>query len=168
MKIKNRPVFVTSDLHFGQSNFYTFNERMQMTMRPEFKDKDEAEDFIIKTHNAIVPEFESIVYFLGDIANNVTNLARIDEMHGEVKILVGGNHDVKFTPTVLNRYFHQTLGCCYLFNKKYVLTHIPIHPNELRGMINIHGHVHRHVIDDARYISACLETHDYEPTRVFP
>lgn len=168
MKIKNRRVFVCSDHHFGQNNFYSKSEKYGTTMRPEFIDKKTAERTIIKNHNDVVPEFDSIVYFLGDIASNVTNLEKIDQLNGQYKVLVAGNHDAKFTSIALNKYFHQVLGCTYLFNKKYVLTHIPIHDSELRNMVNIHGHLHRSTINDNRYISACLEVNDYTPIELTP
>lgn len=167
MKIRNRRIFVTSDHHFGQESFYKYNSKYNMTMRKEFTSKDLGERTIIKNHNELVPNHNSIVYFLGDVANNIKNLEILDLLHGEYKILVAGNHDVKFTSAALNKYFHQILGCVYLYNRKYVLTHIPIHESELRNMTNIHGHLHRHKINDSRYINACLEVNEYTPIELF-
>ena len=43
------------------------------------------------------------------------------------------------------------------------LTHIPIHPDELRGRPNIHGHTHNHIINDNRYLNVCMEQINYRP-----
>ena len=45
------------------------------------------------------------------------------------------------------------------------LSHAPIHQDELRGCVNIHGHTHYHVIDDERYINVCSEHTNYGPIR---
>ena len=43
------------------------------------------------------------------------------------------------------------------------MSHAPIHPNELRGRFNLHGHVHQNSITlpdgslDDRYINCCVE-----------
>ena len=53
--------------------------------------------------------------------------------------------------------------------KEFWLSHAPIHPCELRGKRNIHGHVHQnHVMDehhkrDNRYINVCVENTDGAP-----
>ena len=47
------------------------------------------------------------------------------------------------------------------------LTHSPIHTDELRGKINIHGHTHFHCIDDTRYENVCMENIDYTPVEWF-
>jgi len=51
-----------------------------------------------------------------------------------------------------------------LFNYKgFWLSHAPIHPDELRGKLNIHGHMHDKIVDDSRYFSVCLEQIEYKP-----
>ena len=54
------------------------------------------------------------------------------------------------------------------------LSHAPIHPNELRGRKNIHGHVHNEAVTyydeifeieapDPNYINVCCDVTDYKP-----
>ena len=51
-------------------------------------------------------------------------------------------------------------AACYEV-KGCILTHIPIHPDELnRYRKNIHGHLHSKSIDDSRYVCVSLE-HTY-------
>ena len=166
MKINNRRLFVCSDHHFGQKSFYRHNPKYGFTLRPEFASVEQADKAIIDNHNSIVPKHNSIVYFLGDLASNVTHLQKVAEMNGEIKVLIAGNHDTKFPLAALSRHFHQVLGCAYLLDRTFVLSHIPVHESELRGMTNIHGHTHRQIIFDKRYISACLEVNNYLPLEI--
>ena len=43
------------------------------------------------------------------------------------------------------------------------LSHAPIHPEELRGKFNIHGHVHDNTLQDPRYANVSLENCNYTP-----
>lgn len=43
------------------------------------------------------------------------------------------------------------------------LSHAPIHPEELRGKFNIHGHTHYHVVNDPRYRCVSMEQINYKP-----
>ena len=47
--------------------------------------------------------------------------------------------------------------------KEFWLSHAPIHPEELRDRINIHGHVHYKNIDDARYFNVSCENIGFKP-----
>lgn len=47
--------------------------------------------------------------------------------------------------------------------KEFWLTHVPIHPDELRGKYNIHAHCHDYTIADKRYIGVSLEQINYKP-----
>lgn len=50
--------------------------------------------------------------------------------------------------------------------KDFWLSHCPLHPNELRGKKNIHGHVHFQSIPDSRYFNTSLENINYTPINV--
>ena len=43
------------------------------------------------------------------------------------------------------------------------ISHAPMHPAELRGKPNIHGHVHFATVPDDNYINVCCENVDYRP-----
>jgi calcineurin-like phosphoesterase family protein len=61
-------------------------------------------------------------------------------------------------------YVHSVSGMID-YKEKAILTHCPIHPSQLefRYSFNIHGHVHKNSIDDARYINVCAEMINYTP-----
>ena len=47
--------------------------------------------------------------------------------------------------------------------KGFWMSHCPIHSDEMRNRIgNIHGHTHKHSIDDERYYNVSLDVHDYK------
>jgi len=50
--------------------------------------------------------------------------------------------------------------------REFWLSHCPIHPAELRGKMNIHGHVHYATLDDKRYFNTSLENIDYKPINI--
>jgi calcineurin-like phosphoesterase family protein len=115
------------------------------------------EDYIrllIARWNSVVGKGDT-VWVLGDIAKNNAGLIRMEEFHGQ-KNLVRGNHDSASSLGYL-RFFQTIHGIL----KKYGfwISHCPIHPDELRGHKNIHGHVHQNEIkisgtqeNDPRYI----------------
>lgn len=47
--------------------------------------------------------------------------------------------------------------------KEFWLSHAPIHPQELRGKYNLHGHMHFETVDDPHYLNLCLEHTGYTP-----
>lgn len=51
----------------------------------------------------------------------------------------------------------QALGKQTGGGKKFWLSHCPLHPEELRGRLNIHGHVHTNSVRDQRYINVSFE-----------
>lgn len=51
--------------------------------------------------------------------------------------------------------------------KEFWLSHCPIHPAELRGKTNLHGHVHSATIDDVRYFNTSLENINYKPISLY-
>jgi calcineurin-like phosphoesterase family protein len=168
LKTKNRRVFICSDPHFGQESFYKPNPTSGSTLRPQFPNSKSCDETIVSNHNSIVPTENSIVYFLGDLAYNVLAMENyISQMNGEIKVLVAGNHDSKFPTFKLLQLFDKVVGACYLGGRQYILTHIPIHPLELRGRINLHGHTHQYSIpNDDRYISFCYEVNNFFPVEI--
>ncbi len=94
-----------------------------------------------------------IVYFLGDVSFSRDALHAIGELAGK-KILIRGNHDLFRTEEYLE-VFDQVYG---IFRyKDFWLTHAPVHPRELRGKLNIHGHVHDETLADPRYMNVSVD-----------
>jgi calcineurin-like phosphoesterase family protein len=86
-------------------------------------------------------------------------IATINSLHGS-KTLIRGNHDNLDTTAYL-KCFDQVEGMVKY--KFFWLTHSPMHPVELRGKVNIHGHVHFATINDIRYENVCCENISYTP-----
>lgn len=137
-------VWFTSDLHFGHKNIQKF--------RLEIKSEEDNRQRIIQDWKSKVTKLD-IVYVLGDACFTMETIDAFAFLPGE-KILIRGNHDKLDTQVYLN-YFKQVYGL--LKYKEFWLSHAPIHPAELRGKTNIHGHVHYSTIPDDRYLNVSVE-----------
>lgn len=102
---------------------------------------EEMDEALIANHNSIVKPNDK-VYCMGDAVINRRCLPTIGRLNGE-KILIKGNHDV-FRLQEYAEYFKDIRGVGVLSD--FVLTHVPVHTNELaprgRWIGNIHGHLH--------------------------
>ena len=143
--------WIIGDLHFGHKNITRF--------RTQFATMEEHEEFIMD--NWSVKNGGDKIFFMGDAAFTWEGLRKISKLRGQ-KILIRGNHDTLSTNMYL-AVFKEVYG---LFKyKAYWMSHAPIHPAELRGLMNIHGHVHSETIPDPRYINVCPEVIGYAPVR---
>lgn len=151
--------YFISDLHLGHEAILKFE--------PEFrsgKTWEENSENIINNISEIMTKRDTL-YILGDVTLSKSEkenrywLYRLGNIPGR-KVLIRGNHD-ELDLTNYIRVFDEVYGL--LRFKGYWLSHAPIHPDELRGKKNIHGHVHRNsVLDmngeiDDRYINVCCE-----------
>lgn len=141
-------VFFISDTHFGHKKIIEFSKE-----RGEFGSIEEHDEFLVQNWNNTVGKRDT-VWHLGDFCFGRKNIAIAERLNG-YKRLVMGNHDLygahEYTP-----YFDRIYGAAEY--KGYVLTHIPVHPDQFqRYRGNIHGHLHSCTLDDPRYINACCE-----------
>ena len=146
-------VWITSDWHLHHWNCTNW--------RKGFKDHKDMIHTLVSNYESVVRK-RDLVWFLGDICFDNDACAIIRNLPGD-KRLVLGNHDTDRKATVpeLLKVFTKVSG---LVNYKQAwLSHAPIHPAELRGKFNIHGHVHEHSLDDTRYFNACVENTGYTP-----
>lgn len=138
-------VWFCSDLHFGHKNIQKFRHHI-------VDEEDNTKS--IKTDWKDVVGKQDHVYVLGDACFTMERLKDLKELPGEKKFLIRGNHDMLDTSAYL-KVFDQVYG---LFKyREFWLSHAPIHPNELRGRVNLHGHVHYQSVDDKRYFNCCVE-----------
>lgn len=146
---------ISSDLHLGHKNVLKF--------RPEFASDEAHNETIFDRLCWSVNKADSL-YLLGDVAFDKYWLGKIGEIKCRKKTLILGNHDTdqKLKITDLASVFneihslHSRRNCWF--------SHCPIHPGEFRGKIlNIHGHLHRKVIDDPRYVNVCVDNNNYYP-----
>lgn len=138
-------VWFCSDLHFGHQNIGKFRE--------EFVSSESCNRERIKKDWKNTVKKKDTVYVLGDACFTMETISDFETLPGK-KILIRGNHDLLDTQVYL-KYFESVYGL--LKYKEFWLSHAPIHPNELRGKINLHGHVHYASIDDPRYFNCCCE-----------
>jgi calcineurin-like phosphoesterase family protein len=120
-------VYLCSDLHIGHVNIA--NYRKEVTSEADNRE-------LIKSHWDKKVTKRDLVWVLGDAAFTEEAIDWIGQLNGE-KRLVRGNHDILPTTSYL-RTFSEVYG---LFKyKKMWLSHAPVHPQELRGKVNLHGH----------------------------
>jgi len=151
-------VYFISDLHLGHKNILNFAPKLRFGSTV-----DEHDDILIERIGSVANSKRDVLYILGDVAMEVSKLELLNKIPAK-KILYRGNHDL-FDDGVYRKYFDKIMGIgCY---KGHWISHAPIHPFELRGRKNIHGHVHGNSItgicldDDAKldpdYINVCVE-----------
>lgn len=150
-------VFIISDLHFGHRN---------MALHRGFKSVEEHDQHIIDCWNSVVTKGDT-VWILGDVSmEKATEYHKLGLLKGHKKVVLG-NHDMckPSHNAEMLKYVNCVSGAVTNKSKGYILTHIPIHPNELeyRFKINIHGHVHEKNINDNRYVNVCCEVVNYTP-----
>ncbi len=157
-------VYGIGDLHFGHRAINTY--------RTEFSTEEEHTQALSDHWNDTVKKPKDLVYVLGDAAFTYEGLIAIGKLRGR-KILIRGNHDLLGTNAYLE-FFEEVYGALSYKNKW--LTHIPIHPTELYGRLNVHGHCHRvpgvpelggelfgtAALDD-RYVNLCCDWTGYRP-----
>lgn len=150
-------VWFCSDLHFGHKNIGKLRDYVETEAGNVAKI---SKDWLLSVTK------RDRVYVLGDACFTTDGLKSLASLPGE-KILVRGNHDNLSTVEYLT-VFSEVYGL--LKYKEFWLSHAPIHPDELRGKVNLHGHVHyatirkpfnpttdtKQEIDD-RYFNCCPE-----------
>ena len=141
-------IFFISDLHLGHGKEFILNRLAPI----KFSCAEEHDEYLVKQWNSVIRKRDS-VYVLGDVAVNKRFLPILDRMKGDKQLLMG-NHDMYRTEEYL-KYFTRIRPS--FKHKGFWLSHIPIHADSLRGIMNIHGHVHHNNVKDPRYINCCVE-----------
>lgn len=153
-------VYAISDCHFGHNNILKY--------RDQFKSIEEHDQTIVDNFNNIITKRDT-VYFMGDICFTEEGMENLRKMRWcNKKVLVLGNHDAQFMNSELTKEYYNMFDSV-IGSKSWKgawLTHMPIHPDELRGKLCIHGHTHNQFIDDKRYYNVCLENTDYAPVNL--
>ncbi len=180
-KFVNR--FVISDTHFGHTNSWEkFKLEDGCTPLRPFTSTEEMDEAMIERWNAKVQPHDT-VYHLGDVVINRKHLNLVKRLNGR-KILIRGNHDIFRDDDYREVGFEQIHGV-RVFVDKFVMSHIPLHPDCVSGRfrVNVHGHLHANkvtrkivtkpfapvgqqgVIDqeDPRYLCVCVEQTNFTP-----
>lgn len=158
-------VFFMSDFHFGHRKIVEFGKSTGTVYRSGDTCEENMHNIITKC-NSVVTKRDKL-FILGDVAFTQAGFDALGEIAGS-KILVRGNHDNKFTTEQWLTHFDSVEGIVKY--KDFWLTHAPLHPLELRGKKNIHGHVHQFSIRntytnelDPNYISVTCEALNETP-----
>lgn len=141
-------VYFSADPHLGHKNIHNFRHFVESC-------EDNTAQFLAEARKKL--HKRSITYFLGDAAFHWEALGEIEALPGR-KILIKGNHDDKIPTKRQAAVFDEIHGL--LKYKEFWLSHAPIHPAELRGKVNLHGHVHNATVTrwgmrDKRYMNLC-------------
>jgi calcineurin-like phosphoesterase family protein len=142
-------VLFIGDLHHGHKNIPRFRECYQ-------SEQDQYEDLFKKWHSVVTKR--DVVYVMGDCCFTSERLKEFSQWVGK-KILIMGNHDRdKLSMQELVDAFNGEIYSLKKY-KEFWLSHAPIHPEELRGKHNIHGHTHKHCMEYEadKYINVCVE-----------
>lgn len=154
-------IYFISDLHLGHKRILEFEPNLRFG-----NTVDEHDTILIERMKSVCNNKRDILYICGDVAMDKDKLQLLHEIPAR-KILVRGNHDV-YSDDAYRLVFDAIVGFfCY---KGHWVSHAPIHPHELRGRRNIHGHVHRNSVlnstgvgYDPNYINVCVENCEGRP-----
>ena len=147
-------VYHISDLHLGHKNILNFAKEFRGFATTVEEHDEVLTDIIASTCNK-----RDTLYVHGDVAMVPEKLFLLNKCKA-TKIMIRGNHD--YYPLGLYlKVFNDVHG--FMKHKKSWLSHAPIHPQELRNKINLHGHVHNQSVLtdllqlDERYVNVCVE-----------
>lgn len=153
-----------ADTHFGHP---------KSAKRRGFEDVESHDKHVFECITSSVGNTDEL-FIVGDVVNHVDSLHYLQRLYrwvGKLNLILGNhdfrhNRDPSISPTI-EQYAHYSdniLGITAY--KGYWISHCPIHPRELLGNKNIHGHVHYNSMDDDRYINVSAEAIDYTPIRL--
>jgi calcineurin-like phosphoesterase family protein len=140
------PRFI-ADTHMGHKNIWKYRPVFESTLH---------NDLYFQYILSEVCTKRDTMFFLGDTIFDEKYLDFIKELPG-IKILILGNHCTEYV---------STSKLCSAFDevhalmkyKEFWLSHAPIHPEELRGKKNIHGHVHTESVSGLEYMNVSVDS----------
>ncbi len=148
--------FYISDTHFGHKNIAQYKDKN----RP-FATSDEHDKSLIDAWNKAVSPKDT-VYHLGDILSRKnSSLDILKKLNGK-KILIMGNHETENIDEY-RKYFDDCKAM--LVEDDILFSHYPVHPSQLefKQKFNVHGHMHKKIINDNRYINISAEHINFTP-----
>lgn len=148
--------YFMGDAHLGHKNIHTYRGM----------ESSEEHDALIKENYHSVVSKRDHVIFMGDTCFTKAALDELATWPAQKKTLILGNHDLERDVTMrdLLAVYDSIHG--FKKYKGFWLSHAPIHPDELRGKCNIHGHVHSKSVNDHRYYNTSMENIDMKPISI--
>jgi calcineurin-like phosphoesterase family protein len=115
-------------------------------------------EVMIERWNSVVRPNDT-VWHLGDFCFGRKNLVIAERLYGKKK-LVMGNHD-NYDSNEYLKYFDKLYGVT--FWKNCILSHVPVHINQLgsRAFLNVHGHLHSKKVMEGSNIINPFEDRNY-------
>lgn len=161
-------IFFASDHHFSHKNILKFEDVHGNPIRPQFKDVDEMDNYMIERHNLVVTDQDK-VYFLGDVGFNRNRLDQILPQLKGKKRLILGNHE-SFDMSFYSKHFQKIMSWRFFGEQdpKFVCCHYPLHPSSFRykNAFNVHGHIHEKAVGEPDYVNVSVERINYTPVSI--
>lgn len=160
-------VLFIADLHLGDKNIVNWRPMPGKTeVEPSPWSPRDHDRFLVENILSSVSKRDTL-WLLGDVcfdAESLKSLKKITETVRQTHIVLG-DHDGETKDVQAEDYLALDKVKVHglVKYKGMWLSHAPIHPQELWGKPNIHGHVHSATVDDDRYLNACVEAFDYQP-----
>lgn len=153
--VPDETVKVWSDLHIGHANIIRYCDR-------PFHNVGEMDAALWANWQSDVEPHETLVC-VGDICFG-SQSERLAAQHGQPKILVVGNHDLRRDGTLRVAGFDQVWSLLTTRgNPPLIFTHAPL-PNVPAGYVNIHGHRHEKIgPPESPHINVSVEQLEYRP-----
>lgn len=148
--------YFISDTHFGHNG-------ISSKFRKHFSSDAEHDE---KIHQAILETSgkRNSLVMGGDNVFKTSEFWRIEEYANKYQKLFVclGNHDHKSLPKFLAQFDNvYPFGIIKMWG--LWISHAPMHPVELYGKPNVHGHTHANNVDDPRYFNISCENINYAP-----
>ena len=147
-------IWFTSDWHLGHDRVITFENDLRARVLNTWT----IEDHDAHIRDAILSQVgkRDILYVMGDNGNGESTYNLLKEcMASQIRYLPG-NHD-RDKDIALAASLERVSVWPPATYKSHWLSHHPIHPRELYGRKNIHGHVHSKSLPDENYINVSVE-----------
>jgi len=157
--------YIIGDCHLDHKGISKFRKRKNGLTGMPYTSEEQHE----LMYEALAQVKRDHLFLMGDIAFSKEALARIKALPCRDKILLVGNHCREFGIKMEDLVEAYDKVYSLRSYKGFWLSHAPIHPQELRGKLNIHGHLHYHHILteaamlDSRYINVSAEYTGYKP-----
>jgi len=152
-------VYLIGDTHWGYKNICKYRDQFNTADQHDFK----VFDSVLRTVTK-----RDILWLMGDICFSSERFSYIKELVDNTQQVnwILGNHDSQTNERQENIGRAALIGVklhSLVSYKGTWLCHHPIHPDELRGKMCIHGHVHDQTIRQPGYFNCSAENLGFVP-----
>lgn len=153
-----------SDLHINHFWVNKTGEERGVTIfeRNQFKNIESHDKYIHdKLINWAKSHPEATLWILGDFGDT-SYLYWIDKMraYGPTINFIMGNHDKKTDLPKFREHFNNVYEYPVFLSPRVVLSHEPLYPAPT-GILNIHGHLHRAILDSLQHMCVSIHVIEY-------